>query len=56
MNERQRLYYEKEKNAFNEQINAKYVQTAMKKKIVESNLNAQIQSLKEELERYKKET
>ena len=28
----------------------------MKKKIVESNLNAQIQSLKEELERYKKET
>ena len=56
VNERQRVYYEKEKNAYNEEINAKYVSTAMKKKIVESNLLAQIQSLKDELDRYKKET
>ena len=55
VNERQKLYFEKEKNKFNEEINAKYVETAMKKKIVESGLNAQIQGLKDEIKRYKKE-
>jgi hypothetical protein len=54
--ERQRQFYEKAKNDFNQEINAKYVETLFKKKVVEANLNKQIKSLQAELSRFKKET